>query len=458
MHLPLASRQESPEQDDPSVPSSAIVGVILASLLVLAALYVLLHSLRLAHPTPTYIPTRFLKNRWRAWKPKTMKRRLFGFDPGPPTHRPNTSRSSVATGDTRAASHEMSSTTDPDPPVNRNTSIRSVITLPAYNPSPSANERLIAREGERGGVDTVVEYPETLEEEEARREADMDTLYQIRLARRRENEERDQRRRERQAAREAGDWARLEQLRLQARNRARARADSLGGGSAGGSEESLERTASAMLAEHASRASSRERRVSSVSYAELGFARHDGSRLRADSVESDHRPLLAEAAGMGGGGSGVGSRRSSLWNVHQPSPPPPLPSLSSINNNQRAVSRDGSFASNDSEADTPYTSTHGERSGSDPPMLTPSATQASISSQEGGGGGVPPEDPPQYEDPTPAPPYTSPVRSRGDALPQLPAIETVPAIEVEGATPVSSVADTPVDGHEGAGVSVAGRR
>lgn len=350
----------------------------------------------------------------------------------------------------------MSSTTDPE--VNRNTSVRSVITLPAYNPSPSANERLIAREGERGGVDTVVEYPETHEEEEARREADMETLYQIRLTRRRENEERDQRRRERQAAREAGDWVRLEQLRLQARNRARARADSLGGGSARGSEESLERTASAMLAEHASRASSRERRVSSVSYAELGFARHDGSRLRADSVESDHRPLLAEAAGMGGGGSGAGSRRSSLWNVHQPSPPPPLPSLSSMNINQRTVSRDGSFLSNDSEADTPYTSTHEERSSSDPPMLTPSATQASSSSQEGGEGGVPTEDPPQYEDPTPAPPYTSPVRARGDAPPQLPAIETVPAIEVEGATPVSSVTATPVDGYEGAGVSVAGRR
>ncbi|KAL9611478.1 MAG: hypothetical protein Q9167_003876 [Letrouitia subvulpina] len=456
MHLPLASRQQSPENTDPSVPSSAIVGIILASLLVLAAIYVLLHSLRLAHPTPTYIPTRFLKNRWRAWKPKTMKRRLFGFDPGPRTHRPNTSRSSVATGDTRAANHEMSSTTDPDSAVNRNTSLRSVITLPAYNPSPSANERLIAREGERGGVDTVVEYPETLEEEEARREADMETLYQIRLARRRENEERDQRRRERQAAREAGDWVRLEQLRLQARNRARARADSLGGGSAGASEESLERTASAMLAEHASRANSRERRVSSVTYADLGFARHDGSRLRADSVESDHRPLLAEAASMGG--SGAGSRRSSLWNVHQPSPPPPLPSLSNNSNLQRAVSRDGSFVSNDSEADTPYTSTQGERSSSDPPMLTPSATQASSSSHEGGGGEVPAEDPPQYEDPTPAPPYTSPVRARGDAPPQLPAIETVPAIEVEGATPVSSVAATPVDGHEGSGVSVSGRR
>ena len=370
-----------------------------------------------------------------------MKYRLFGFDPGPPTHRPNTSRSTLATEELRISNHEMSST-NADSHVNRNTSIRSIITLPAYNPAPSPNERLIAREGERGGVDTVVEYPETQEEEEVRREADMDALYQIRLARRRENEERGQRRQERHAAREAGDWARLEQLRLQARMRARARAGSVGtGSSAAGSEESLERTASALLAEHTSRASSHDRRVSSVSYADLGLARHDGSRLRADSVESDHRPLLGEAASMGG--SRPGSRRSSLWNVSQPQLPPPLPF------HQRAASMDGSFVSNDSEAYTPITSTHGEPSGSgngsDPPVLTP---HASSSSQEGGDAIVPVEEPPQYEDTTPAPPYTSPIRERSEEAPQLPAIEPVPSIAVEGATPASSVPPTPIGGHE----------
>ncbi|KAK8196024.1 hypothetical protein M8818_007176 [Zalaria obscura] len=40
----------------------------------------------------------------------------------------------------------------------------------------------------------------------------------------------------------------------------------------------------------------RDRRVSAVSYGDLGVARHDGSRVRANSNESDSRPLL-DAAG-----------------------------------------------------------------------------------------------------------------------------------------------------------------
>ena len=101
------------------------------------------------------------------------------------------------------ASTEMAASTNG---VDRNTSVRSIMTLPVYRPSPLPSERLIAREGERAGVDTVVEFPETADEEEARREEDMQALYQIRQARRREINERQERRRERAAAREAGDW------------------------------------------------------------------------------------------------------------------------------------------------------------------------------------------------------------------------------------------------------------
>lgn len=317
-------------------------------------------------------------------------------------------------------------TTDSDG-VNRNTSIRSIMTLPPYRPSPLPNERLIAREGERAGVDIVVEYPETAEEEEARREAEMEELYQVRVARRQEAEERRERRHARRAAREAGDWARVEQLRLQATIASNARrAEVLG--SAGSSSTSLPRDASAaMLAEHHARASSRERRVSSVSYADLGLARHDGTRIRADSVESDHRPLLDSAASMGG------SRNGSLFQVR-----------SRPDQHYRNGST-GSVLTMDSDSPVVVTPQTSNRSGSDPPVLTPSATQDSNSSERSESESHPREDPPLYEDEE-APPYTSPVRN---SAPQLPQVMTVPAIEVEVATPMSSVPVTPIDDHGG---------
>ncbi|KAL8919839.1 MAG: hypothetical protein Q9208_006572 [Pyrenodesmia sp. 3 TL-2023] len=426
MRLPLESR-ESPEDSDSSqkVPPSIIVGVILASAVLIVALYVLLISLRTTHSNPKYIPTLYLKDRWRAWKPKTMKYRMFGFDPtinhqGYPTDRRSGSTRSSRDGNNLTPTRAMTITENDG--VNRNTSIRSVMTLPPYRPSPLPTERLIAREGERAGVDTVIEFPETVDEEEARREADMEELYQVRVARRRELEERRERRHARRAAREAGDWARVEQLRVQARIAENARrADSLG--SPDSSSTSLPRdagtagTAASMFAEHQSRANSRERRISSVSYADLGLARHDGTRIRADSVESDHRPLLDSAASMGG------SRRGSFFTVR-----------SGLGQHGRNAST-GSILSTDSESPpihTPYTS---NRSGSDPPMLTPSATRGSSGSDH------PMEDPPQYEEDE-APPYVSPVRN---SAPQLPAIRTVPDIEVELPTPMGSVPATPVE-------------
>lgn len=64
--------------------------------------------------------------------------------------------------------------------VDRNTSVRSVMTLPAYSRSVRENERILAREGERDGIDVVLEAPETEMEEEERREEEMESLYQIR--------------------------------------------------------------------------------------------------------------------------------------------------------------------------------------------------------------------------------------------------------------------------------------
>lgn len=313
--------------------------------------------------------------------------------------------------------------------VDRNTSVRSVITLPAYNPSLHPSERLIAREGERAGIDTVIEFPETVEEEELRREEDMESLYQIRQARRREIEEREERRRERQLARETGDWARVEQLRLESQMRARARADS----GASSLSPSLSPGSGALIAEHNARTGSRERRVSSVSYAELGLARHDGSRLRADSVESsDQRPLLDSAASMGGRDDQ--SRRNSLGQ-------PP--------SHRRNPSGETYLTHASADDDTPRTSMAGDRSGSLPPRQT-------IHPGPGAGAGagasdVPPAmDPPRYEpvgyEDEDAPPYASPVVGNEDGPPQLPVISGLPAIEVTGTTPANSVPATPVDG------------
>lgn len=309
------------------------------------------------------------------------------------------------------------------------------MTLPPYRASLNADERLIAREGERAGVDTVIEFPETVDEEEARREEDMESLYRIRQARRREINERNERRRERQEARAAGDWARLEQLRLQSQMRARARADSTGSAVDSTSSlpegmEALSTTttnASALIAEHRARAASRDRRVSSVSYADLGLARHDGSRLRAGSTDSDHRPLLESAAAMGADQRTPSPRRGSLFNSH-------------IFHHSRAASGDSNFTTNSDLANeiTPQTSS-GDRSGSDP-INTPSASEPS----------PPTGEPPRYDEADPddeeAPPYASPVRDRGDGVPRLPSVRigaSLPSIEITGSTPTVGPTSSP---------------
>lgn len=164
-------------------------------------------------------------------------------------------------------------------PPQRGQSIRSIITLPSYSRLPKEEEQVIGREGEREGMDMVVEFPETNEEQEDRRESEMDSLYQIRLRRREELADRDERRRLRREARAAGNTARLQQL---SRDSVAAR------------EVNADRpSASAMLAEHQSRG--RHQRISSVTYADIGHVRHDGSRIRANSNDSDQRPLLDTA-------------------------------------------------------------------------------------------------------------------------------------------------------------------
>jgi hypothetical protein len=59
-----------------------------------------------------------------------------------------------------------------------------------------------------------------------------------------------------------------------------------------------------MIAEHQLAVNSRDSHVSSVVYADIGLARHDGTRIRANSSDSQ-RPLLDSAASIHGGGASL---------------------------------------------------------------------------------------------------------------------------------------------------------
>lgn len=160
--------------------------------------------------------------------------------------------------------------------VDRNTSVRSVMTLPPYRLDAAQNEQVIGREGERDGIDVIVDLP-TEEEVEALRDEEMESMYQIRLARRQLIEEQQQRRVERQEARSRGDVAALADIR----SRTRAANNS---------------TVIDDLRREMERAKeNRNLSVSSVSYADVGLARHDGTRIRANSTESERVGLLSDA-------------------------------------------------------------------------------------------------------------------------------------------------------------------
>ncbi|KAI1432829.1 hypothetical protein GGR50DRAFT_688668 [Xylaria sp. CBS 124048] len=163
--------------------------------------------------------------------------------------------------------------------VDRNTSIRSIMTLPKYSNTANEGEQIIGRGGERDGVDIIIEMPSPTTQE-ALRDEEMETMYRIRLARRHQNAEREERRRLMQEARDRGDRAAIEELR----NRRRVEPDNT-------TVDELREVQSQIRYR-------RERAVSSVSYHDLGVARHDGSRIRANSSESERMGLLSDAASI----------------------------------------------------------------------------------------------------------------------------------------------------------------
>lgn len=303
--------------------------------------------------------------------------------------------------------------------VDRNTSVRSVMTLPAYSRSVRENERVLGREGERAGMDNVVELPETADDEEAQRNEEMESLYQIRLARRAEAVDREARRQARREARARGDHIALAEIRRRA-------------------EEAADLSVSQMLiAEHQSR--NRDRRVPSVAYGDLGVARHDGTRLRANSHDSD-RPLLDSAAsisGISGRARGFTNNSTNTIDTHHRGLSVTSIPRSSVESHAsddaefpqavhtRSSSRNNNTNTNDgfqTVALAQDTSASASRSASRSRGPTPSPD-------------IPHEDAPAYEDP---PDYTSPVERRP---PQLPTLQRLPSIHVVTTEP------TPIEPH-----------
>ncbi|KAK4132814.1 hypothetical protein BT67DRAFT_73745 [Trichocladium antarcticum] len=166
--------------------------------------------------------------------------------------------------------------------VDRNTSVRSVMTLPVYRQKATENERVLGREGERDGIDVVVEMT-TAEQEEELRDEEMESMYQIRAARRRQIADREERRRLRREARETNDTVALRALREQTRT--------------SNTQNTYE--IDDLRYAHDRIRDTRQRAVSSVSYLDVGVARADGTRVRANSTDSTERMgLLSDAASM----------------------------------------------------------------------------------------------------------------------------------------------------------------
>lgn len=360
----------------------------------LVVVYFVLRALRRMNCRPKYIPGKFLKDRWIRWNVGST----YGQVPGGSS----SDRAAGVTVAPQAAGEP--SRTDPSAGIRRDTSIRSIISLPAYSSTPKPTEQVIAREGERGGMDMVVEFPETAEEEEDRREEMMESLYQIRLQRRQEIADRETRRRERREARQRGDILRLEQLRVASRARANSR-DSVNGGASG--------TAATALAEAQSRG--RDRRISSVSYADVGYVRHDGSRLRARSHDSDSRPLLNDAAAMSADGP---DRSSGLMSTHS-----------------RGESYSSAAGGSDSESLTPVHS-HGAS------LHSVNHSNEEFEDGDVGARNIPP---PDYDnlDWGDAPPYEPSIsQPNSDGPPRLRELTPLPTIQIDVVSPVDNETPT----------------
>ncbi|KAB5584857.1 hypothetical protein GE09DRAFT_5822 [Coniochaeta sp. 2T2.1] len=369
----------------PPIPA-IIVAVVAASVVLIAATFFGLRRLRSRHQKPKYIPTPFLKRLWSDWKvPKYGHRYQLpsdGDDDGDAATR-GANHMRDARNNLRASLRQPgtggASTAGTEAGVDRNTSVRSVMTLPAYRMDANEHEQVLGREGERGGIDVVVEMP-TAEDEEALREEEMEALYQIRLARRRQIQEREERRQRRREARARNDAVALEELRRRARENADANA-----------AEAVQE----LRREHERIKETRQRAVSSVSYHDVGVVRADGTRLRANSTESERVGLLSDAASIApsarsASGSGPGSlfhRRdrsaSSVLSIDTGHSPPGSPGMTT-GDSTFSLHGAGNRSRANSGPNTP-------RAGSSPEMID--AAEADLGEID-----MPPHSPPGYDD------------------------------------------------------------
>lgn len=268
----------------------------------------------------------------------------------------------------------------PQDGVNRNTSVRSVMTLPAYRPHATETEQVLGREGERGGIDTVVELP-TAEDDEVLREEEMATLYQIRVARRRQIAEREARREERRIARERQDHQALAEIRERARVAA----------------ENAHAEVDVLRETHEAIKDSRTRAASSVAYGDVGLVRADGTRLRANSNESERMGLLSDAGSIA---LSTRDERASLQRRRAPSSHSVL-SIDTVGSEAAAgsvspglrtghsrTSSRGQLSESYSMATVPRS---GSRAGSSPELID--AAEADL-----GDGDMPLQSPPGYDD------------------------------------------------------------
>ncbi|KAI9843975.1 MAG: hypothetical protein M1837_006016 [Sclerophora amabilis] len=392
---------------------------IFALLVLIIVSYLYLRSLRARSAEPRYLPTKYLKQKWQHWTPFPAYDRASGGEPDGPSSVSLSNRGSTVVD----ASDEAG--------VDRNTSVRSVITLPAYMSEPGVTEKVLGRAGERDGVDVIVDHPETIEEEEARREDEMERLYQLRLARREEHRFREENRRLRDEARARGDWNAVRELRAARRNRG----SSTGSGNnapsttAGPATSTGSLPASRIHADDVSH-SEHERRISSISYADVGLARLDGSRLRASS-ESEH-PLMDNRASLGERNSRSPSRRRPSYTRHYSAS-----SVVSVSTDASETQSSDHRRHSNSVHGAPTTIRLGHSRNSSRSQLESIEDPTRVTEQTNQ---LP--DPPDYEN-LPleeAPPYESPVRS---TVPQLPQLSALPAIEVTVSSPANSAPTTP---------------
>lgn len=371
--------------------------------------------LRRQYQNPRFVPTQYLKHKWVNWNPNKYSRKnggLLGQNTSYESVRNVRPSDTLPSNFDAAAANAVTEANNGfgGNGVDRNTSVRSVMTLPAYNPKPLAHEQVLGREGERDGMDTVVEYPETAEYQEARREEEMESLFQVRQARRREAEEREERRRLRREARERNDWVALEEIRRQAREE-----------SSAATSQSVEM----LRAEH-ERIRDRERQVSSVAYGDLGVARHDGTRLRANSEESERTGLLGDAASIAVSSRYHQRQQSSTSVLSEDS------AFDDLNTPSPAFTRPRSESRPESPlriVSTGTGSTHNEQEMTETDM---GLEEIPINSPPG-------YDPVDYNDEPPV--YTSPVATRAPQFPSISERAPAPAL----AQPHPSIAEqTPV--------------